>query len=344
MSKKEDGIKLKNLRIFLNKIEKEHKLDIKTADFNQKKNENKPIFGLIVDYSLENSNSSTKQTNEIKVSKKKQKKEGGFNNGRWTHEEHERFIEALLKYGNDWRNVQKHVYSRTSTQARSHAQKFFFKISQTKIEEYDLDFSQSNIKNINCIVAKLNKDQLKKTIGILKEVSFHRRSSLSKSNGEEEASSLFEDLLKDGKNKEKTVSKFTPYTKGFQKNYNMITDLIKEENQTRNLSEIKTDELLSKKRRRISIVKSEHDKFITIDYYVNDIFPVSRKGSLDICDINKYNNNSALNLTLQKLKDRKNSIDHYFTPNFFGSDNINYEHRNSAFVNGTTCKFFIDKR
>jgi len=47
------------------------------------------------------------------------------NNGRWTQEEHQKFLEAILLYGNEWKTVQKHIGTRNSTQARSHAQKFF---------------------------------------------------------------------------------------------------------------------------------------------------------------------------------------------------------------------------
>jgi SHAQKYF class myb-like DNA-binding protein len=53
-----------------------------------------------------------------------------YRHGRWTNEEHFRFIEAMLLYGNDWKKVQKHIGTRSPTQARSHAQKFFIRIKK----------------------------------------------------------------------------------------------------------------------------------------------------------------------------------------------------------------------
>lgn len=53
--------------------------------------------------------------------------------GRWTKDEHFRFLEALKLYGKEWRKVQEHVNTRTSTQARSHAQKFFVKLEKKKL-------------------------------------------------------------------------------------------------------------------------------------------------------------------------------------------------------------------
>ncbi len=35
--------------------------------------------------------------------------------GRWTRDEHYRFLEALKKYGKEWKRVQQHVGTRSST-------------------------------------------------------------------------------------------------------------------------------------------------------------------------------------------------------------------------------------
>ena len=53
-----------------------------------------------------------------------------FNTGRWTTEEHDKFLHALQLYGIEWKKVQEYVGTRTSTQARSHAQKFFYKLDK----------------------------------------------------------------------------------------------------------------------------------------------------------------------------------------------------------------------
>ncbi len=51
--------------------------------------------------------------------------------GRWTDEEHKRFVEALEKFGKNWKKIQEYVGTRSTTQARSHAQKFFSKLEKT---------------------------------------------------------------------------------------------------------------------------------------------------------------------------------------------------------------------
>ena len=58
-----------------------------------------------------------------------------INNGRWTKDEHKKFIEAIFQHGNEWKKVQQHIKTRSSTQTRSHAQKFFIQIKKQLLEE-----------------------------------------------------------------------------------------------------------------------------------------------------------------------------------------------------------------
>lgn len=50
--------------------------------------------------------------------------------GRWTREEHEAFLEGLEIYGREWKKVAQRIPTRTSAQIRSHAQKYFAKLSR----------------------------------------------------------------------------------------------------------------------------------------------------------------------------------------------------------------------
>lgn len=82
-----------------------------------------------------------------------------LNEGRWSFNEHIKFIEAIAEYGKNWKNVQKYVGSRTSAQARSHAQKFFLKLKTIKNTKYNFDFSSNNIKNLSDIIEIIKKKE-----------------------------------------------------------------------------------------------------------------------------------------------------------------------------------------
>lgn len=68
-------------------------------------------------------------------SEKQKNRKEKMEQGRWTNAEHRLFLEGLIKYGNEWKMVQKHIKTRSSTQARSHAQKFLIRIKKNIASE-----------------------------------------------------------------------------------------------------------------------------------------------------------------------------------------------------------------
>ena len=88
-----------------------------------------------------------------------------LNGGRWNKEEQQRFAEAVLKYGNDWKQIQSHVFSRNMTQVRSHAQKFLMKLKETNFiinEKYDPNLSWT--KMMNLLRQNVNYEKLKELL------------------------------------------------------------------------------------------------------------------------------------------------------------------------------------
>ena len=99
------------------------------------------------------------ENNSTTTNKKKKKKniistdsEEDINEGRWDPDEHMRFIEAINIFGNEWKEVQKYVATRSSNQVRSHAQKFFLKLKNFKDPNLGVDFTVNNIKNLSDII------------------------------------------------------------------------------------------------------------------------------------------------------------------------------------------------
>ena len=49
--------------------------------------------------------------------------------GRWNQTEHEQFLQGLAKYGRDWKAIATDIPTRSVVQVRTHAQKYFQKLS-----------------------------------------------------------------------------------------------------------------------------------------------------------------------------------------------------------------------
>ena len=50
--------------------------------------------------------------------------------GRWTDEEHEKFLEGMRLFGKDWRRIEEYIATRSCAQIRSHAQKYFNRLQR----------------------------------------------------------------------------------------------------------------------------------------------------------------------------------------------------------------------
>ena len=133
-----------------------------------------------------------------------------YNTGRWSEEEHLKFINGILEYGNEWKKVQNLIGTRSSTQARSHAQKFFLRLKKNFNLDNNNELSEcystsispvSNSKNVNNengiymknfieLIYKNKKDkkiknekltleQKKKIINLVSKISLHENNENS---------------------------------------------------------------------------------------------------------------------------------------------------------------------
>ena len=76
--------------------------------------------------------------------------------GRWSYDEHIKFIKAFVYLGKNYSLIQRYISSRNVRQIISHAQKFFKRLKQIKNNEYD--FSSDKIKNLTDIFNIIEKN------------------------------------------------------------------------------------------------------------------------------------------------------------------------------------------
>jgi SHAQKYF class myb-like DNA-binding protein len=104
--------------------------------------------------SMKNYSSKTSNNSKTNKTDKTLRTSSVFTEGNWTKEEHKIFLDALMKYGVKWKLVEKHIGTRSSHQARSHAQKFFDKVKFIKPEFSDVNSLYKKASELNDIEYK----------------------------------------------------------------------------------------------------------------------------------------------------------------------------------------------
>ena len=126
----------------------------------KKSSQNKPVL-----FTIESPNKKLLKKKRFKVRTKKEEGDKETSNiclryGYWSKSDHNKFIEALYLYENDWTRIQEYVNDRTDKQVHSHAQKFFLKLKTFKDEKLGLDFTSSNVKCLDNIIYLIKQKEL----------------------------------------------------------------------------------------------------------------------------------------------------------------------------------------
>ena len=146
-----------------------NEVDLNRTITDSESNEEKPVPTVLDQSSIFNKSSN--------ISIRKQngsKNERGYEHGRWTPEEHDLFLEGLMLYGNEWKSVQGHIKTRSATQARSHAQKFFIKLRKDLSSEPDQDIMSTKIINLfqTHLGNKFNPKNIEAFVKMMKKLIF----------------------------------------------------------------------------------------------------------------------------------------------------------------------------
>ena len=117
--------------------------------------------------------------------------------GRWSYDEHIKFIIAYVNYRNKYEMIDKFISSRNILQIRSHAQKFFKRLKEMQNNEYD--FSSDEIKNlfdIFDIIGDNNKTNINNKEYIIKTlISFYDNISKEEDNNLEQENEKKENVI-----------------------------------------------------------------------------------------------------------------------------------------------------
>ena len=257
-----------------------------------------------------------KNSNSLKENENNDSNSNEYNSGRWTNEEHQKFIEGIFKYGNEWKRVQSIIKTRSSTQARSHAQKFFLRmkkeISPTILSDENLllQYIISSTNN-SANSTSLTQEQKERLFSVI-------RSNLKPEENQNKNSNLNNIQYNNKKSKDLNLineeeDDNLAYNKDLIINKKII---VSEAGEKRKLT------FCSKKR------KSSSDYILNDNKIFNIKKDINHKKSMDI---NKSNNNFINKLSLNNLENKHpfSEKNNTTNSNLFINNNIN----NNNFIN-----------
>jgi len=295
-------------KIIINNEQNNSFKNISQNNFSKENNEN------IINNINNNNNILINSINNYNDNNKKNQ----YHNGRWTEEEHQKFINGILEYGNEWKKVQQIIKTRSSTQARSHAQKFFLRVKKI-IKNKGGAFNDKE-KIIEIIINNILPNK--------------KGNTLTKTQKEKLLNAIFSNIRYEGENneqiydykenglEEKNILKYEKETNNYINKDNLNLEYIKDMNTLK-----QNKKIIGRKRKETKSCDTRDSKIFNIQK------DLSHRASMDntfqkISDIqenkdNKINesNNQSNNL------ENKNNINGYIINNYINVTN-NYMNNN----------------
>ena len=144
--------------------------------------------------------------------------------GRWSYEEHKRFVRSIVKYPNDWEKITKEVKTRSDVQIRSHCQKFFKKLKKCRSDQLGIDFTSDTIHSIKDMIDHVNSvnnnyDIIKIFLHLPKLCEIRETIKYDSEDEEINFDKYENDLIYKNKNKKNTKS--PPQIQNINENFNL---------------------------------------------------------------------------------------------------------------------------
>ena len=242
-----------------------------------------------------------------------------INGGRWSYEEHIKFIESFVNYGNNWEIIQKHIGTRSCKQIISHAQKFFLRIKELNTNKSSFNFQNNNIKNLSDVIDLISRTN--KTIKDNKKYLIDTLITLTELNLENKGRKFFErkkdNLIVEIK-KEKAVN--DKLSKTYDESLNKI-DI--------NNINLELDDLIS----GTNLIKDEDDDIIENKKFNLGEININNNILFELKEKNIYNNDKIIHG--QNYNSNYKHIDNSINQYFFGNNN-------SFFLSDCSCFSNVD--